>query len=74
LVEVTRSDSLDGGVRVTGEEHNTQPNKRSASCVKPRVVGKQLKELQRENARLKRMLADEIPLGDGSVFYRVVEQ
>ena len=35
---------------------------------------KQLKELQRENARLKRMLADEIPLGDGSLFYRVVEQ
>ena len=56
------------------KEHDTQPNRRSASCVKPRVDGKQLKELQRENARLKRMLADEIPLGDGSLFYRVVEQ
>ena len=42
--------------------------------MRPRVEGKQLKELQRENARLKRMLADEIPVGDGSVFYRVVEQ
>lgn len=42
--------------------------------MKPRVEGKQLKELQRENARLKRMLADEIPLDDGSLFYRVVEQ
>jgi hypothetical protein len=28
--------------------------------VKPRVAEKQLKELQRENARLKRMLADEM--------------
>ena len=56
------------------KEHDTHPNRRSASCVKPRVDGKQLKELQRENARLKRMLADEIPLGDGSLFYRVVEQ
>ena len=36
--------------------------------------GKQLKELQSVNARLKRMLVDEIFEGNGSVFYRVVEQ
>ena len=42
--------------------------------MRPRVEGKQLKELQRENARLKRMLADEISGGNGSVFCRLVEQ
>ena len=35
---------------------------------------KQLKEPQRENTRLKRMLAEGMPVGDGSVFYRIVEQ
>jgi len=35
---------------------------------------KQLKEPQRENARLMRMLAEGMPVGDGSVFYRIVEQ
>lgn len=74
LVEVTRTDPLERLVCVTGKEHNTQPNRRFAFCVKRSVAGKQLKELQRENARPKRMLADEIPLGDGSLFYRVVEQ
>ena len=35
---------------------------------------KLLKEIKRENIRLKRILSDEMPVGDGSVFYRIVEQ
>ena len=42
--------------------------------MKPSVTGKHFKELQRENAILKRMLADEMLVGDGSLFYRVLEQ